>query len=585
MLQHELVLKFRGRVKTMIKKEPAGLLRKASIAFFTFVMLLSSGIIFSAEKKTVTILGYAVIPDLVQTLEVLEKIAGAVDPVQFQPGSIKSQFGVVLNDPDFQNLDRTKPLVVMVFHKPSNDQAGGPGSDIYYSVFLPAKDKAQYKKVLEAGNMLCEISGGNVIASNNKSALDMARGQASLYNKIAAQKAACNLRMLVKIDSVMKVYKREIDELMKQMQEFQNQQFENPEQQEQMALAGTLLKIYMHGIYELFAQSKDYQLDITLDENKIVFSSEHSTRPGTALNLFFDSAVPGKNKCITLLPEGSDFSYAGYFDMARCRNLIDSIISGAVRRDPSLKQNIDMNIIDAYKKVLGMYDGEIAFVYGFDNSGRLKMDFAAATGSSAEEHLAVNEKFIEMYNQTVKKLLQNDQNLPAYTLQKNIRKSSGYDVHRYTFNTESISMSEDDKDAFRTMFGDEFRMEYAVCNGYVVASTDPQGLDRIIKNTITGGNSKDLQAIINLGPGYDSYADFDIIGLLAKISEMESRMGGGTAGAGMQNLVQELKKLDYGDRIITYSSKYRKGSSYSKYHVPVKIITEAIRLSREQNLN
>jgi len=559
-----------------MKKKPAGLLHKASIAFFTFIMLLSSEIIFPAEKKSATLLGYAVIPDIVQTIDVLEKIAGAVDPVQFQPGSIKNQLGAVLNDPDFQNLDRAKPLVVMIFHKPSNGQAGGPGSDIYYSVFLPAKDRARYKKVLEYGNMLCEINRGNLIVSSNKSALDMARGQTFFYNKIAAQKSACNLRVLVKIDSVMKVYSREINELMKQMQDFQNQQFENPGQREQ---SGNMLKIYMHGIYELFVQSKDYQLDITLDKNKILFSSEHSTKAGTALNLFFNADVPGKNRCITLLPERSDFSYAGYFDIARCRNLIDSIVVSAVKRDPSLKQSIDMNIIDGYKKILGMYDGEIAFVYGFDNSGRLRADFAAATKSSAGEHLAVNEKFIEIYNQAMKKPQQTVRNLPACTLQKNIRKTSGYDVHQYSFNTESISMSEDDKDLFRTMVGDEFKIEYTVCNGYVVASTDPQALDRIIKNTATGGNSKDLQAMITLGPGYDSYADFDIIGLLAKISEIENRMSGATSGAGMQSLEQELKKLDYRDRIITYSSKYRKGASYSNYHVPVKIITEAIRLS------
>jgi len=561
-------------------------LKKTYIAVIACILFLSSGMAANAENKASTLLGYVVIPDIVKTLEQIDKIANVIDPDQFKPGMLKGQAGMLLGDPSFDNINRTKPSVIMIFHNPASNKDNmnnsGIMNDFAFAVFLPAKDKARYQKLFEAMNLQSSITGDVVIISNKKPSLDIAKSEMELYRKISSQKPQCDTRLLMKVDRVMSVYNKEIAQLIKEIQNASTKNGENPEKNKQEASLIALGKLFIYGFLDMAAQSKDYQLDITLSEKNILFSSEHSSKPGSALSRFFDGTSPGSNKCITLLPEKGQFTYAGYFDTQRFKNLLDSVIAGAIKHEPSLQKDLDMSLINAYKNYMDLYLGEFAIIYNLDNSSGLQMHLAAATDKSSDEHIAVNDRLRAVYNEAMKKMGQDVSGLSEYTIQKNFRKSNGVDVHRYVFKMDYSKMSENDKKSFEKLFGDVLNAEYAVANGYLVASTNPAVLDKIIANTTSGGKPAELLSIKAFDAGMDSYIDLDIISFIEKISESDVFKTQGEKNPQMDKTMKMLKNLTRENRTILASSKYSKGSSFNNYQVPMKMIIDIIKFANEQ---
>ena len=558
-------------------------IRKMRIVVLICIFFSSAGVMAYSEEKAGTLIGYMAIPDIVQTLNQIDKIAGAIDPSQFKPGAIKGQLGMLIGDPKFENIDRKNPLVIMVFYKPSVAQIPETGKDNFsYAVFIPAKDKARYQKVFESLNMMCAVKNDLLIVSNKKPPLASAQGEMDLYRKISVQKSKSDIRLLVKIDRVMTLFDKEIGMFVNQMQTMQNAEYDNPEQKKQMESFMSLGKLFMYGLLDMAAQSKDYQLDITLNEKMVLFSSEHSTIPGSALNRFYDGKAPEVNRCLALLPERGDLTYAGYFDMQRFKALIDSFIAGAVKRDPSIEKSIDKTLVEEYKNFLDYYLGQFALVYGFDKDIKFQMHLAANTDKSDSELLAMNEKFISIYNEAIKKLGPETAGLSTYVIKKNVRKSSGFDVHRYIFKMDYSKMMEEEKKSFHKMFGEEFSVEYAVSNGYVVASTNPKMLDKIIINTNSGGTTIELVAMKAFGPGMDSYIDFDIISFFEKIAAMDNSIKGNQQNSGLDETMKILKKINPEDRVIVASTKYSGGTSFNKYQVSMKMITDIAKFASEQ---
>ncbi len=568
-----------------MKTELLSSVRKKYITPLICILFLLTGVNAYTDEKPGKLLGYIVIPDIVQTLDRMEKIAAAIDPAQFKPGALKGQAGALLGDPKFENIDRTKPMVMMIFQQtPADKAAVNSRENISYAVFFPAKDKARYKKIFDNMNMPGIIKDNMLIIGNKKPAIADAQKETGLYKKITAQKLKSDIRFQLKIDTVMSAYSKEINGFTKTIQSMQEQQSQDIEQTKKNAPFIAMGKLFAYGILDIAMQSKDYQFDISLNEKSLIFSSEHSAKQGTPLNSFYDGEAPGVNKCLSLLPGKGDLTYAGYFDMKRFKVFLDSIVSGAIKKDPAVKKDLDLTLIEEYKKFLDFYLGQFAVVYGFDKSSRLEIHLAASTDRSPEDHQLMNEKFIKIYNSAIEKMGNGTAGAATYTMEKNVRKSSGYDVHKYIFKMDYSKMSEQEKNLIQKMFGEEFSMEYAVANGYIVSSTSPQVLDKIITNTKTGGSALVLQSMKTFGPGMDSYMDFDVIGLVEKIAVLSQSMESKETNPAIDDTLKMMKTLSPEDRIITASARYSKGISFNKYQISIKMITDMVKFVNEQRM-
>jgi len=557
-------------------------LKKSFTTLFALAFLITAVTTAHAQNKGGTLIGYVVVPDLVRTLDQIQKVADSIDPEKVKSGTLKSQAGAALGDPAFENIDRTRSTVIMFFHNPSNNaDAQKSLNDFEVAFFIPAKDKTRYQKTFEAMNLPNDSNGETLIISNKKSSLLSAQREMKLYRKISAQRDKYDMRMLVKIDTIMSVYNAEISMLLNKLQVFDTQIFGGTGDKTQQAAFFSIGKIFLYALADLAAQSKDYQLDVSLNDKSLNFYSEYSAKPGSQLSSFFDGTPPGANKCLSLLPERSQLTYAGYLDMKRLQDLIDSLLAGALKHDPSIAEHLNKDLIDAYKSYTGLFLGEFAVTYGF-SSNHLQIHLAAATDKSSEEYIAVNDRFMEIYNEVMKKAGGELSGFSGYTIQKNFRKSSGIDVHRYVVKMDSSLMKEGEKEMMQKMFGKEFSTEYAVANGFIVASTTPAVLDKIIANTISGGEKNDLISMNAFGTGMDSYYDFDVISFVEKIFEQIIPVKDGETKPEKDNVLKVLKNLSIEDRTLLYSSKYSKGISYNKYQVSMKMITELVKFFNEQ---
>jgi hypothetical protein len=531
------------------------------------------------DQKRWTLLGYAVVPDIAGTVEMMEKIAGGINPDKFKPGAVRSEAGKMLNDPGLDNVDRSIPLMVTVYYNPEGSgMAAGGMANLSFAVFIPAKDRAAYKKKFDGLAMPCVIERDVLVVSNKKSSLDGALKDIDLYKKTAAQKLHSDARFVLKIGSAISLFDAEIRMFMSLMQRPESQNAGQSKQAESVIALG---KLFLYGMLDLTMQTKDYQLDITLNEKALLFSSEHSARPGSDLYNFFNGTAPGRNSCLKLFTEKGDFTYAGYLDMKRLNHLIGVIVTGALKRDPSLEGKINMPLINEYRSIMGYYPGEFAIAYGFDENSRLKMGIAATTNRSAKSHLAMNERFIVMYRDALKKLSAGQDVFTEYALKKNVRKSGGFDVHRYILKMNYAAMREEEKAAMYKMFGQELTTEYTVANGFVIASTSPETLDKMVINSGTAGGGVELLSMKTFGTGMDSYYDFDIAGFIKKIAKLAGTAGG-QQDTEIDRTIKMLDKIPAEDRVLVSSSKYSEGTSYNRYQVSVKMLSDLMKFFNEQ---
>lgn len=563
-----------------MKRTKSGLIKKTISALFVCILFTCTWTPVNAQERNAALLGYVIVPDIVQTIDRIGRIASEIDPEKYNPDALKAQAGTVLGDPEFNNIDRTLPVVIMLFQNTTDGTTAG-FNGIEYAAVIPVKDKMRYIEKLKSMNLPFETNGDKIILSNKKSSLFFAQKEMKNYRKLSSQMYRFDARMIVKIDSIMSTYNSGIEMMLKQMQalEAMNLYSGQDKQTESLIAIG---KIFIYAMLDLAYQSKEYQFDVSLSETAIDFSSEYSAIPDSALSRFFDGEPQVENRCISLLPEKGQLTYAGYFDMKRLRELTESLLSGVIKRDASLEKHINRDFINAYLDYSKLYTGEFAVTYGFNSSNKLQVNAAAATNSTSEEFEAVNSRFMTIYNEMLKKMDSGLSGMPAYTMEKNYRKSSGIDVSRYVMNMNDAKMTEAEKEMMQKMFGKEFIVEYAISNGYIAASTDPANLDKIIANTITPPEKIRLQSMEAFGKGMDSYIDFDMISFLESIIEISGDINTAEKDPDTEMIKNILKKVEKGERNILFSTKYSKGTAYSRSRISVKMITEVIKSFNNQ---
>ena len=567
--------------------------KKLSLVLFVFltvvVFLLGFGILSYGKEKPFQLLGYAVIPDISATMDKIEKVAGQIDPVSFKPNSLKGQVGMMLGDPAFKNFDNSKPAVAMVFSRPPVSKDGKKRkSDFGFAAFIPVKDTAPGQNTLTQMKIAVKIHEKMLVVGDHDKTINSAMENISLYKSIEAKKLKCDARLLVKIDSIMENFKDEINELIKSLQssskakepakanEAINPGEQTPEDREAKENTEAIGKIVMYWLLDMAQQSVDYRLDITLTSKTILFESEHTTKTGSALNNFFQSSAAGSNKSLSHLPVEGQLAYAGSIDFARLKDYIDSVINGSVKREPSLKKSINQDIINVYKKYIDSFRGEIAFRYGLSEDGKLFACYSVATGKSEEENLAAYEEFLKVYNTAMKKNIKGI-SFSDYSLQRNVRKYKNISIHRYVMKGDYSQIKGQSKEVVDKLLGGELSIELAVVNGFMVGATDKKTLDKIIDKALTKGDEIELLAMKAFGKGMDSYADFDLIGLVGKVFQLfaaPAEKDGGKTDPKMDEMQQLLKKLEKNDRNILIAGKYNKGASFGSYQIPLRMIID-----------
>jgi len=536
-----------------------------------------------AQERTAVLLGYIIIPDIVQTMDRIEKIAATVDPEKYKESDFKDRAEEALADSELENIDRSRPIMLMLFRNTTKGSGGGMTGlyGIEYAAIVPVKDRDRYMKALQKKNIPCEINDDRIVISNQKSSLFFAQKEMRFYRKISKQNYNVDARLMVKIDNIMSVYSAGIETTLKMFQRFNRGMYsgQNRDYESEMAIG----RIFLYSLLELAYQSKEFQVDLSIDEKRIDFFSEYRAMPGSPLSRFFDGETRGDNRCFSVLPGKGQITYAGFFDMKRFREFVDSLLQSALKRDPSLEKYINRDLINAYMDYTKLYNGEFALTYGFSKKGRLEMNFSAATGSSEDEINAVNERFMSLYKDVMEKMGEGMSGFSGYTIQKNFRKSNGIDVNRYVMEMDVSKMAVQEQKLMQKIFGKEYSIEYAVSNGFMVGSTDPEKLDKMIVNTTAEADPGKLFSMEAFGPGMDSYADFDIISFMERIIEISRMEGADEADPSFEQIRNLIKSLDDSQKNIMFSSKYSKGTSYTKYRIPTKMITEIIKSSKSQS--
>lgn len=567
--------------KNMNQKK--SVLVKRTIKILSVLVLCSTlwtGVL--AQERSSVLLGYIVIPDISATMDRLSEIGATVDPAVYNREYFRSKAGSLIGDPELSNIKKGMPVVLMLFQNTGLDNTEGRGiNHIEYAAVVPAVDREKYVKSLQEKNIPFEVNDDRVIISDKNSSLFFAQREMKFYREISRQANSSDFRVMVKIDSFMSVYNSTIEATLGMLQAINSMNYYsggNYAGDVQLAMG----KFFIYGLLDLASQSKGYQLDVSFNNKEINFYSEYSAIPGSDLSRFFDGDPQVANKSLSLLPGKGQLTYAGYFDMKRFRDLVESLIAHAVKRDPSLENYVNRELIDAYMAYTNLYSGDFAVTYGFNASSRLEVNVAAATGSNSADHIQVNEKFMSIYSEVIKKYGGSMSGFTGYTLQKNYRKSNGIDVHRYVMNMDTSKMSDAEKEMMEKMLGKEFSMEFAVSNGYIAASTSPENLDRIISNTVDSPAGTDLLSMKAFGPGMGSYIDMDLIGFFEKIIEIGA--GDKTEkNPSVERIEKMLKALDTVERNILFSTKYSKGVSYSRCRISTKMITDFIKVSKEQS--
>ncbi|HPF06676.1 MAG TPA: hypothetical protein P5120_09330 [Spirochaetota bacterium] len=554
--------------------------RKTGTAVLAIVFYLCSWISAAAQDRSASLLGYIVIPDITITAERLWGYAEAVEPGKYDKDYFTRKAGSLLGDPALDNIKKEMPIVFMLFQNTGQDDTGmNRLNRMEFAVVLPVKDKKRYVESLQKMNFFYETNDDRMIISNKKSALFFAQREMKFYRKLSREKYNCDFRGVAKIESFMSVYRASIEAGLKVLQGFNKlNNFSGKNSEDEAGLA--MGKFFLYGMLELAFQSKDYQIDVLINREYIDFSGEFSAVPGSDLSRFFDGETQKENRSLALLPGRGQLTYAGYLDMKRLRELAENLLSLCIKRDPSLEKHLNRDFVNAYLDYTDLYLGEFAVTYGFSSSGRLEIDVAAATGSSDEEHLKANDRFMEVYNSVMKKY-EGMTGFSGYSMQKNYRKSGDVDVHRFIMNIDLSKVSDAEKEMMQKMFGKEFAMEFAVSGGFIAASTSPENLDKIIANTGSVPAVTELLSRKAFGPGMDSYADMDLISFMERIIDLANE-DKSVNDPSIDSFKKMIQNLDLQNRNILFSAKYSKGVSYRRSRVPARLVTDFIRNVKEQ---
>ena len=560
------------------------------IALAAICISLLMNIETGAQKKPARpLFGYVVIPKVEKTITVLETILRSVNEQNFPPNSLKMQIGMNLGDPELANLDKTKPVVGMLF-KPSQEQkpnqqvlSDGRRSDVTIAIFVPPVDKNKYLKAFSTMKVRTAFREGVLIIAPTDDALQAAETNFGLYQELAKNPPAADFRVFADIQTILSAYENQIAGLIANMESSMRNR--NPEKknipQEQKTQQDIQMKfglLYLSTAVELAKQLKNYQFDIDLSSDSVQFTTALAAKEETPLFNYYSMEWDGKLSLYGILPETDFFTLAAYYDFVRFGALIKKLIDTAGKKNPSFKETVTDELVSLYLQAFGYFAGEMAFSFGISAENRLSVKMLAKL-KDPEKYFEYLEKWISSFQKS-----------KAYA---DMKKMSGLSVSYkkkarivQTFPVSSLSVklnyekigSEQEAALMKQLLGETITFELASVKGVLIASSSMKDFNTLIEKAKSDSGGRKLEAITRFGNTMSTCADFDIYTYITKIFSLAASQSPETQTNDLKNLLGFAEaltsKLAGPERTVLYADRCEKGTSHARYYVPLKGLGE-----------
>ena len=525
------------------------------------------------ELDSKEISAYVVIPHLDTFIKNMEGLGNKFSPFPMKPGTMKTQIGQGIGDPELAGFDFSKPLVIMVLKGPPS-LPPLPAAPPPVIVFIPVKNAEPYKTAMTViMKAQVDVKDNIVISSDTPESLEKGVAQKAAYDKIAAAELKGDLRAFASIAQLTETYGRQIDAALEQATKTFAMLQANPAAPPgvDMKALGVIMKVYIKAIAAALRQSQSEQLDLSVKDDSVALDMVFAAKPGSTLAKLFVEPSPGENPCLSLIKPGGILSFAGRFNPAAMKDVVDALMP-EIDKDPELKEVLDEKMTNMMKDAVPLFGGDIA-VSMLPSDKTFTQMRSAMTITDAKKYTDLLDRMVSLIgpDSTLGKLYAN----MGITMQfaKNTREHAGVSIHAMKFVLDEKKMQPAQVAQMKMMMHDT---ELAIVKNMYLTSSVPAELDAMVDQVQTGvmpkGDALPLKAMITFGQKQQLYADYDLLSVLKA-----------TIGADPINPMAALFKDFKGGDPIQFAGAMKDGSVVLHTIVPLEPIIQMAKSLQQLN--
>lgn len=461
------------------------------------------------------VLGYVALPGLEKVIQDVVAVMGQFVPEQANPDMLKMQIGAMLGDPQLQNMDLQKPIVVVAFRP----EQPGPMPTPPMAFYIPAKAASPYSESLAQQGVQTKFTGGVLLAAQTPQDLELAEKNLGFYNGLGGEIEG-TARLYLHIGRLLEAFGPMIDQGMKAMEEQMKGAMGEGSPVGQPEQMMGILAAEMQGFLALARECEEVQADIDLGKEIVKFDKVVTGKPGSTLAAFFKASAAKPAVSTSLVGGEALFAGAFHCDPATLGALFKKVL-GEMRKTPEVAELLPPEVTNLWTDLSWWAgDASMKMKMAAVDEGMFTMDYAMGV-QDAEKYLSVMESASKLLEPgSALGELYKGMGMPLEVgLEKDVRKHGDVSVHRF-----KMKVAESGEEGSPPMPGMEMVQgmlrdyEMALVNGQAVVSQDPAGLDALI-DAARAGEEKPLElaAVKAFGKGRHGYMDYDILGLLKSI--------------------------------------------------------------------
>lgn len=462
----------------------------------------ASGEIASVVTPSDAILGYVALPDLDKALDELEQVLSSFQPsLATRDGGLRGRMGTAFADPGLEQLDASKPLLLVVLRGESPMPIPIPP----IAVALPVKtENSTYAPALAAQGMTTQYTDGLLIAAQSDIETT-APAVRELYAQLERADVAASGRAYIHVARALDERGEAVEGLVTNALQAVSVLSGVDE-----ALAGFegIVELEIGLLVAISKQLDEMQIDLSLTKDALDLGTVMTARPSTALAKLFAANSKMRAEISDLVAEKA--AIRAMYDLSGDAFLefLDHAYA-EIKKDPQLASAVDTPLAKSLRDVMGVYDGNGSVAAGLGEEGAIHLE--AVLDYSGEEATLLRN--LESYTEALTSSLPEGQDAESFNgMQKNVREHAGSAVHRMSFRIPDV---EDMPGSVALPTS----AELAVVDGNVVWAAAPTKLDEMIDRIEAGryGAGKPLRAESRFGKGRQFYIDYDFIALVDAI--------------------------------------------------------------------
>lgn len=525
------------------------------------------------ELDSKEISAYVVVPHLDTFIKDMEGLGNKFSPFPMKPGTMKTQIGAGIGDPELAGFDFSKPLVIMVLKGPPA-LPPLPAAPPPVIVFIPVKNAEPYKNAMTLiMKAQVDVKDNVVISSDTPESLEKGVAQKAAYDKIAAAELKGDMRVFASIEKLTETYGRQIDGALDQASKTFAMLQANPAAAPgvDMKSLGLIMKVYMKAIAAALKQSQSVQMDLTVKDDSVAQDLLFAAKPASTLAKLMVEPSPGENAFLPLIKPGGILSIAGRFNPAAMKDVADALMP-EIEKDPELKEVLDEKMTGMIKDAVPLLGGEMAMSMLPSDKG-FAQTRSVMTITDAKKYTDLLDRMVTLIgpDSTLGKLYAN----MGITMQfaKNTREHAGVSIHAMKFVLDEKKIQPAQVAQMKLMMHDT---ELAVFKNVYLTSTVPAELDAMIDQVQSGAIPKadapPLKAMATFGPKQQLYADYDLLSVMKA-----------TIGADPVNPMAALFKDMKGGEPIQIAGAMKDGSVVLHTVVPLEPIIQMAKTVQQLN--